>query len=766
MNEKKMVKIHKGALKTVLFAVLCLSIGVFAFLGIKPVKSFATDTPVVAVTSVQLRADVGTSQYYLVLNTNEYGLVQGTYTVTETAPYVDLLYSVRLYLSETDTEGVLASAVCSPTGWKINQWGSAGLMIPMTAQNYEIYNGASVYKISVEKDTIFPNENGELKIIEDVSFINQNYGNQDAKYGSFNWLKEIPVLPSADVEVFNVQLRADVGSSCYYLVLQVSAYAELGASAFTVEHPEYYLDTLDKISLYTSKDDDGILLSEICLSTGWVLNKWTSHGVMFPIGAEDYEQLYNGTTVYKVTVEEGAVLPYVNSNLTVIKTTSFINSGYQNQDAKYQAFSWSIDDGVSYDTELEMAITGVQLRADPLSGLYYFVVRAENYATVMQGQLVSDPSLFDVLSKIKIYTSKDGEGVLAKDVCLAEGWEMNRWESHGIMFPMTAEKYALYNATTVYKVEILEGAVFPGDNCKLTVTEGHIYLNLNYGDESARDAGFTWSYMPSVIHDFGSCTLTDMNNRSSGDTGERWLFLFFTETFESTQIVSAWIESLNALDYIEFYPTRDLTQTPISLREVYTGNTTIKQFGQNTAMTFSIDELYSGKNMYMLRVKPGCQIPYIENGRYGYRVVENGKSFTNDKFDETGDIFGLFDEKGMPRTYENWGVWWTSVRQVTFTVKGIEGLSYPSKIVAAGDVIDLKDFEVKGYKVTLTTLDGDRCIGGYIVPDKDVTLVITYEKLEKGGFPWYLVAIGGALATGGVVAVLLLKKKGGVKNEK
>ena len=62
-------------------------------------------------------------------------------------------------------------------------------------------------------------------------------------------------------------------------------------------------------------------------------------------------------------------------------------------------------------------------------------------------------------------------------------------------------------------------------------------------------------------------------------------------------------------------------------------------------MTFSIDELYSGKNMYLLRVKPGCQIPYIENGRYGYRVVENGKSFTNDKFDETGDIFGLFDEK-------------------------------------------------------------------------------------------------------------------------
>ena len=66
----------------------------------------------------------------------------------------------------------------------------------------------------------------------------------------------------------------------------------------------------------------------------------------------------------------------------------------------------------------------------------------------------------------------------------------------------------------------------------------------------------------------------------------------------------------------------------------------------------------------------------------------------------------------MPRTYENWGVWWTSVRQVTFTVKGIEGLSYPSKIVAAGDVIDLKDFEVKGYKVTLATIDGDRCIGG------------------------------------------------------
>ena len=47
-------------------------------------------------------------------------------------------------------------------------------------------------------------------------------------------------------------------------------------------------------------------------------------------------------------------------------------------------------------------------------------------------------------------------------------------------------------------------------------------------------------------------------------------------------------------------------------------------------------------------------------------------------------------------------------------------------ILAAGDVIDLRDYAVEGYKVSLATAEGDRCIGGYIVPDKDSELVLTY----------------------------------------
>ena len=754
-------------LYAVLISLLCAAAVLVFGMNVKQEHVHAaTQTKEVSITGVELRADIGSAQYYLVLKTNEYAEVPANTLVTDTGNYSALLSNVTLYTSEMDETGVSAASVCKTDGWKINQWGSSGIMFPMSAENYETYSGSSVYKVSVKQGTVLPCLDTDLIVLEDITFINQSYGNEENKYGAFVWMKEIPVLPDMEVEIMGVQLRGNVEAGAFYFVILTEQYAALSSST-PVSNPESYPDLLAGITFYMSDSDEvGVSAAEICSNKDWLMNHWISQGLMFPISAEDYET-YNGASVYKVSIDKDLMLPYVNSNLKVAEAVTYLNNGYGFDEYKIESFSWSKDVTGSGAIPMQsMNITGVQLRAEPSSDVYYFVVTADNYIGVEFGAWVAQTGRFpDLLSKIRLYTSEEDEvGVSAADICSKTGWLMNRWDSHGVMFPMTAENYELYNGATVYKVSIEGNTVFPGYGCNLVLYEDRTYRNSTYGKEESKDSGYYWSEMPSEIYDFGTCTMTDMNNRSSTVEDVRWLFLFFVETFDTMQDVSGWLEQLNTLDYIEFYTSQDLTQTPISLRDVYTGNTIVKQFSQNTAITFTIESEYSGANMYMLRVKSGCQIPYVINGKCGYRVVEEGKSFVNDEYGKTGEIFGLYDEMGMPRTYENWGIWWTSVSRVSFQVKGLENVSYPMLILAAGDVIELKDYAVEGYKVSLTTAEGDRCIGGYIVPKKDSELVLTYtvddgtgDNAGKGCQA--AVAINMTPLSLAALAILLKKKK-------
>lgn len=766
-------KIQKGdmfyrALYTVLLSLFCAVALVFGMTLKQESVSADVQTKEVAITGVEIRAEVSSAQYYFVLKTNEYGEVPVNTLVENTENYATLLSNVTLYTSETDETGILASSVCKADGWKLNLWGSAGIMFPMSAEDYEMYSGSSVYKVSVAKGTVLPCLDMDLIVIEDITFTNDSYGNEANKYSSFFWTK-LAVFTSMEVAITGVQLRADPASDLYYLVLLTNEHAQVSVG-LTVSNPDYYAELLSQVMIYMSETDKtGISAADVCEMDGWVLNRWGSGGLMLPMTAENYER-YNGTTVYKVSVKAGAILPCGNAELTVIEDVAYTNDGYGEEASKYEAFIWSVYLGDISTVVAEL--TGVQLRAAPESGIYYFVITSEQYAGVPFGESVpSLPRYNELLSKVRLYTSEEDEvGVLAAEICNSSNWVMNLWDSHGVMFPMTAENYEKYNGTTVYKIVIEGNTVIPCYGVDLWVDADSVYLNTTYGNEEMKNSGFYWSYIPSKIVNFGECTLTDINNRSNDLTDTRWLFLFFTETFEARQDVSGWIKQLNTLDYIEFYPTDDLTQPPISLRDVYRGNTIIKQFDQNTAMTFTIEDEYSGANMYMLVVKAGCQIPYIKNGEYGYRVVTSGKSFINDKYGETGDIFGLYDEMGMPRTYENWGIWWTAASRVSFQVKGLDNVSYPTLILPAGDVIDLRDYAVEGYKVSLSTAEGDRCIGGYIVPDEGAQLVLTYtvddgkdEKKENGCQS----AVGMNLMPLSIVvaAVLLKKKREGANDE-
>ena len=294
------------------------------------------------VTGVQLRAEVASGSYYLVLITSEYASVTADTAVSNPADYADLLTKIRFYMSTSDEEGVSAADICLTSGWTMNKWDSGGLMIAMSAENYETYSGSSVYKVMISDGAILPYTNeSDLTTTAPIVFKNNSYGNDSNKYGSFDWI-ESTLLYNTTTKITGVQLRAEVASGSYYLVLQTNEYAQLDGEV-AVSNPADYADLLSKITFYTSAEDTtGISAADICLTSGWTMNKWGSFGLMITMTAENYEQ-YSGSSVYKITIEQGAIMPCVDCNLVVKKSVSYSNDNYgsTSEDIKYGSFVWS-----------------------------------------------------------------------------------------------------------------------------------------------------------------------------------------------------------------------------------------------------------------------------------------------------------------------------------------------------------------------------------------------------------------------------------------
>ncbi len=459
--------------------------------------AFTTEEPsqdiCTTITGVQLRADVTNDLYYLVLNTNEHASVSAGTTVENPSNYADLLTKIRFYMSEEDRTGVSAADICLESGWVINQWASGGLMIAMDAESYETYNGSSVYKISVEEGVTLPCVDKNLNINQGVVYKNNNYGDESVKYGSFNWsISSIKALTETTIK--GVQLRADVSGNLYYLVLVLSEYSSVVADT-TVNNPTDYMDLLAKIYFYMSpSDDEGVSAADICLTSGWTMNRWASGGLMIAMDAENYEK-YSGSSVCKVMISDGAILPYTSeSDLTTMSPIVFRNENYGNEENKYGSFSWS-QSTILYDTTTK--ITGVQLRAEVASGSYYLVLQTNEYAKLEGEVAVGYPTDYvDLLSKITFYTSaEDTMGVSAADLCLTSGWTMNKWGSGGLMIMMSAENYEKYNGSSVYKITIEEGAIMPCADCNLVVKKSVSYSNDNYGSSSddIKYGSFVWS---------------------------------------------------------------------------------------------------------------------------------------------------------------------------------------------------------------------------------------------------------------------------------
>ena len=610
------------------------------------------------ITSVQIRSGGSGANYLVVLDSliDPYGLSMDVSGTNYNAPNY-----INLYLSPTGNPVSLSTIINSSQNWGLNIWSSGGIMFPISDENFEIYNGCSVYAIEVLEGCTYPNANlATVRVGSTHKFVNQAYGNSANKNQSFYWNEVMPLTPSETViSVTNGQVRADPDNNFYDVCLVSDVYA----GATVIDYPDLTeINAHSKIKLYLSENDSGEYLANITSLRKGAQNRWDSGAFLFELTAAEYE-IYNGTTTYKIEIEAGCQLVLNNTIVTLDKAYTLINSNYGDVSCKNGAFYFMPET----DTIPEViTLCDAQVRADVDNAFYFIDVRSDYYA---DRPVIFYDNLGDLntYSHIKIYLSPQDEGTLLSNVTSLRNGYQNLWSSGAMLFALTAEEYESYNGTTIYKIEVLSGCQLFINNEVVTVDRAYTFINNDYGKASAKYEAFNFSQGAKELERFGSAELSSIHNRMDRDSNYRWImFVFSEEIFNEYLDVTSWMDRINFLDNVLIY-LEDGTN-PISLRDIYDidhGGVTLQMFASKTLMAVAISNervgdkyLYAGPEMYRITIKENTQVPNIEDGEAGYRVIEKEISFINDDYGKYGAIPGEFDDDNQPRLYEEWSINW------------------------------------------------------------------------------------------------------------
>ena len=756
----------KLTIATLFITLATLMLSFFAFGLDKDVKEVKAANEIdSSIFGVQLRSG-GSGLNYLVIqdasiNANQQSAMSGkNYNAPE---------YINLYLSEDSDPVPLSSITVPNTNWKINLWQSLGIMIPITDEGYATYNGASVFMVEILAGCTYPNNNLQKVVVkESVKYVNSHYGDTDYKDFSYEWTIAFE-RSDEKISLSGAQARGDVDSGFYYITLTSSVYVD-------TEVFEYgnlmTINAYNKIKLYLGENDtDGHYLSEVTSLRSGCQNLWGSGSFHFALTQAEYET-YNGTDLYKITVEEGCEVVLNNTVVTISKSYELFNNDYGNPDARYGAFYFLPE----FDPITKpISIIDAQVRADVDDNFYFIDVRSDAYFEV---PIIEYGNLGDLntYSHIKIYLSEDDEGTLLKDVTTLRSGYQNLWGSGAMLFALTQAEYETYNGTTIYAIEVLPGCELFVNEYSVTVDHGYKYINGDYGNPDAKYEafGFTLEISNDLVY-LGDTSINALHNRMDRDSEHRWLMFFIGDDLYDLQVdASEWADRLNLLDNISIYFSED--GEPIKLREIYDPayeGITIRLFGQKNMFSVSIrnDKVngkykYCGPMMFKIVIEGGTTIPSYEDGVAGYRVIREKTVLLNDDYGLYGNIPGT-DDGGNPRIYEEWNINWSLASCLaTFTVVGIDGLTFPDMLLEYGQRVSLDTFAQKGYSLEVTTKNGERVYQYIIGSNRNFDFILTYtrikQSLNNGVILLIAVAGGGGLliAAGVAVAIVVYKRKG------
>ena len=753
---------------TLLLTISSMMIGLFTFnVNNTPNKVDAVTEVDSSIIGVQIRSG-GTGANYLVIQDAS---INQSQQIAVSGKNFNAPDYINIYLSEDGDAIPLSSFITPNTEWDINLWTSLGVMFPMSDENYELYNGSSVYAVEILEGCTFPNTSLQKVVVkESVRYVNSHY--HDTAYKDFSYEWTIAFIPSdVTITLTGAQARADVDCGFYYITLTSQAF-------HGVEVIEYgnllAINAYNKIKLYLGENDtEGHYLSEVTTLRSGCQNLWGSDSFHFALNPSEFET-YNGTDLFKIVVEEGCQVVLNHTVVTIPISYELINHDYGNPDAKYSAFYFLPN--TSPITE-PISISTAQVRADVDDNFYFIDILSEAY---LNTPALSYDNLGDLntYSHIKIYLSEDDEGTLLEDVTTLRSGYQNLWNSGAMLFALTAEEYeSTYNGTTIYAVEVLPECQLYVNGYPVTVDHGYKYINGDYGNPDAKYEAFNFSLeISDELVYLGDTTINTLHNRMDKDSEHRWLMFFIGDDLYNLGVnASEWVDSLNLLDTISIYFSED--GEPVKLRELYDPTNegiTIRLFGQKNMFSVSIRNdkvngkyIYAGPEMFKIVIDGGTKIPSYEDGVAGYRVIQEKTVLLNDDYGLYGNIPGTNDDYGNPRIYEEWNVNWSLAScLVTFTVVGIEGLTFPDMLLEYGQRVSLKTFEQKGYSLEVTTKNGERVFQYIIGSNRNFDFILTYtkEKQSANNSAVLIIALaggGGLLLAGVIVAgIVIYKRKG------
>ena len=687
---------------------------------------------------------------------------------------------IKIYLSQNDA-GTLLSEIISNEPWTINRWSSGGVMFLINETNWNTYNGATIYKIEILEGCTYPNNKSQTVINKATkAYVNLNYGDNNHKNESFEWSEDANFEKSDQtLTLFGAEVRGDVNLHVYYIDVQCELYLAEPLTYYV--NLDRQINAYEKILVCLSPDDNGTPLGELISSRSVVVNRWESQGFMFNLTEEEYD-LYNGTTIYRIKVLEDCELVYQNKICKVASPITFTNADYGDPDAKNRLTPLLPPPPAPQPIDEPISLTGAQVRADSQGDYFFIDIISDVY-------LGTDPLIYDDLSTInaydyiKVYLSEDDEGTYLRDVTALRNGEQNKWDSMSFLFALSEAEYEIYNGTTIYMIEVLKDCEIYVDRAIATVKKTYKFINGDYGNPLAKYEAFNFSMTVDELTNFGTVSLMGIHNRMDNTAREdpncnRWLMILFQENIYSSNItVDAWIDRTNFLDNVLIYQKEDAE--PITLRSIYNPSgtgITLRQFGETNMVGISIsnakDEngyLYDCAHMHSIVFNAGTQIPTFENGEAGYRLISEKTMVINDEYGLTGTIPNTIDDSGNLRLYEEWNLNWSVVRcLVTFTVVGIDGLTFPDISLSSGERIYLTEYQQDGYDLVATTEEGDVVYQCIIGGNHNFNIILTYSPHKDSGnknnnnnLALIISIAAGAtiLVAGGVILTVILLKK-------
>lgn len=289
----------------------------------------------------------------------------------------------------------------------------------LNIKDYETtYNGSSIYKIVIESGCKLPVYNGTMVNLlvtdDEYVFYNNNYGNDDAKYMSREWL--VYGEERTETTISGVQVRADKDDTERrgYLVILSDGY---NGTVKKDNNIGSEFATFDKIKIYLSKNGDPVALSTIF--NGYADQSiWGQKGLFLSI--KDYATTYNGKTIYKVVIEKDCVLPVYDGEITDWLVTDkeyvFYNKGYGADSSVNEAFGWGRKEvpetaenlgAISVSTVTYQAEEKVAEGAE--RGRWILIRMTENFPVNSSADVYLTFGLTDILDKIFVYTATKGE---------------------------------------------------------------------------------------------------------------------------------------------------------------------------------------------------------------------------------------------------------------------------------------------------------------------------------------------------------------------